>query len=121
MVTITDIECKDAAGNEYNYSSGFTTSGTLTHKTVLYNEDEDDVFFNAIMVLYKNDIMIDFECIEECALVLDETEVTFEIEIPEDEDLSQYKYMVYFISDTAPTHFYGNVPSRTNPYVVKGN
>lgn len=120
-LSIKEIVCTDANGNEYNYSTGFTTSGTLTHKTVLYNEDEDDVFFYAVCALYKNDILVDFMYSEECALVLDEAEVTFEIEIPEDEDLSQYKYMVYFISDTAPTHFYGPVPSRTNPYVVKGN
>lgn len=119
-LSIESTECTDANGNSYTYSTGFTTSGTLTHTTVLYNSDEDDVFFNAIMVLYKNDIMIDFECIEECALVLDETEVTFEIEIPEDEDLSQYKYMVYFISDTNPTQYYGKMPSVTNPYVVEG-
>lgn len=117
---ITKTACTDADGNAYTYSTGFTTSGTLTHTTTLYNSDEDDVFFTGVMALYKNDIMIDFDAIEECALVLDETEVTFEIEIPEDEDLSQYKYMVYFISDTAPTQYYGEMPSRTNPYVVQG-
>lgn len=117
---ITAVECTDAEGNAYDYSTGFTTSGTLTHKTTFYNSDEDDVFFTGVMVLYKNDIMIDFETIDDCALVLDETEVTFEIEIPEDEDLSQYKYMVYFINDTAPTQFYGYMPSRENPYVVQG-
>ncbi len=117
---ITNISCKDAEGNEYNYSTGFTTSGTLTHTTTFYNSDEDDIFFTGVMVLYKNDIMIDFETIEDCALVLDETEVTFEIEIPEDEDLSQYKYMVYFINDTAPTQYYGSMPSKENPYVVQG-
>lgn len=117
---ITDVVCTDANGDEYTRSTGFTTSGTLTHTTTLYNSDEDDVFFTAVMVLYKNDIMIDFDTIEECALVLDETEVTFEIEIPEDEDLSGYKYMVYFISDTAPTQYYGAMPSLMNPYIVEG-
>lgn len=117
---IKEVICTDADGAEYTRSSKFTKSGTLTHKTVLYNYDEDDVFFTAVMVLYKNDIMIDFETIDECALVLDETEVTFEIEIPEDEDLSQYKYMVYFISDTAPTQYYGEMPSLMNPYIVEG-
>ncbi len=117
---IKEVICTDADGAEYTRSSKFTTSGTLTHKTVLYNYDEDDVFFTAVMVLYKNDIMIGFETIDECALVLDETEVTFEIEIPEDEDLSQYKYMVYFISDTAPTQYYGEMPSLMNPYIVEG-
>lgn len=117
---IVSTVCEDANGNEYTYATGFTTSGTLKHTTVLYNEDEDDVFFNAIMVLYKNDIMVDFECIEECALVLDEAEVTFEIEIPDDGDVSEYSYMVYFISDTTPTQFYGYMPSRTNPYIVQG-
>lgn len=117
---ITSVVCKDADGNEYNYSTGFTTAGTLTHTTTLYNSDEDDIFFTGVMVLYKNDIMIDMATIEDCALVLDESEVTFEIEIPEDEDLSQYKYMVYFINDTAPTQYYGYMPSRENPYVVQG-
>ncbi len=119
-LNITAVVCKDAADNEYDRSSGFTTSGTLTHTTTLYNSDEDDVFFTAVMVLYKNDIMIDFATVEDCALVLDETEVTFEIEIPEDEDLTQYKYMVYFISDTAPTQYYGQMPSLMNPYIVEG-
>ncbi len=117
---ITAIECIDAEGNAYDYSTGFTTSGTLTHKTTFYNSDEDDVFLTGVMVLYKNDIMIDFETIDECALVLDETDVTFEIEIPEDEDLSQYKYMVYFINDAAPTQYYGYMPHKNNPYVVQG-
>ena len=117
---ITDIECTDAEGNPYDYSTGFTTSGTLTHTTTLYNSDEDDVFFTAVMVLYKNDIMIDFATVDECALVLDEAEVTFEIEIPEDEDLSQYKYMVYFVNEDTPTQYYGYMPSRENPYVVQG-
>ncbi len=119
-LNIEETVCIDAEGNEYNNSTGFTTSGLLTHKTVLYNSDEDDVNYVAVMALYKNDILIDFDFINDCALVLDTTEVTFEIEIPEDEDLSQYKYMVYFISDTTPTQFYGAVPSRTNPYVVMG-
>ncbi len=117
---ITDVVCIDANGNEYDRSAGFTTSGTLTHTTTLYNSDEDDVFFTAVMVLYKNDIMIDIVTIEECALVLDEAEVTFEIEIPEDEDLSQYKYMVYFVNDTEPTQYYGAMPSLQNPYIVQG-
>lgn len=117
---ITDVTCTDADGNAYSYSTGFTTSGTLTHTTTLYNSDEDDVFFTAVMVLYKNDIMIDFETVDECALVLDEAEVTFEIEIPEDEDLSQYKYMVYFVNEDTPTQYYGYMPSRENPYVVQG-
>lgn len=119
-IEITSVTCEDAEGNEYTRSTGFTTSGTLTHTAVLYNSDEDDVFFTAVMVLYKNDIMIDYDTIDDCALVLDEAEVTFEIEIPEDEDLSQYKYMVYFISDTAPTQYYGEMPSLTNPYIVEG-
>ncbi|MBQ7876725.1 MAG: hypothetical protein IJ316_05485 [Clostridia bacterium] len=117
---ITSVLCIDADGNEYNRSTHFTTSGTLTHTTTLYNSDEDDVFFTAVMVLYKNDIMIDIATIEECALVLDETEVTFEIEIPEDEDLSQYKYMVYFVNDAEPTQYYGAMPSLQNPYIVQG-
>ncbi|MBQ8540672.1 MAG: hypothetical protein IJ435_04265 [Clostridia bacterium] len=117
---ITDVVCIDADGNEYTRSSGFTTSGTLTHTTTLYNSDEDDVFFTAVAVLYKNDIMIDFVTVEDCALVLDEAEVTLDIEIPEDEDLTQYKYMVYFISDTAPTQYYGAMPSLMNPYIVEG-
>ncbi|MBQ8002780.1 MAG: carbohydrate binding domain-containing protein [Clostridia bacterium] len=119
-LSIKGVVCKDASGAEYTRSTGFTTSGTLTHTTTLYNSDEDDVFFTAVMVLYKNDIMIDFATIEDCALVLDEAEVTFEIEIPEDEDLTQYKYMVYFISDTTPTQYYGEMPSLTNPYIVEG-
>ncbi len=117
---IKTVLCKDANGNEYDRTSGFTTSGTLTHTTTLYNSDEDDVFFTAVGVLYKNDIMIDFVTAEECALVLDEAEVTLEIEIPEDEDLTQYKYMVYFISDTTPTQYYGQMPSLMNPYIVEG-
>lgn len=117
---IRSVECTDADGNSYNYSTGFTTTGTLTHTTVLYNSDEDDVYFNAVAVLFRNDIMVDFQCIEECALVLDETEVTFEIEIPDEGEVSEYSYMVYFISDTTPTSFYGYVPSRSNPYVVSG-
>ena len=65
--------------------------------------------------------MIDFVTASEQALVLDETEVTLEIEIPEDEDLSQYKYMVYFVSDTSPTAYYGGVRHRVaNPYIVEG-
>ena len=64
--------------------------------------------------------MIDFVTVEDCALVLDEAEVTLDIEIPEDEDLTQYKYMVYFISDTAPTQYYGAMPSLMNPYIVEG-
>lgn len=117
---ITSVVCIDANGNEYDRASGFTTSGTLTHTTTLYNSDEDDVFFTAVGVLYKNDIMIDFVTAEECALVLDEAEVTLEIEIPEDEDLTQYKYMVYFINDTTPTQYYGQMPSLQNPYIVEG-
>lgn len=117
---IRDITCKDANGDAYTYETKFTTSGTLTHTTTLYNSDEDDVFFTGVMVLYKNDIMIDMATIEDCALVLDETEVTFEIEIPEDDDLSQYKYMVYFVNDTAPTQYYGEMPEANNPYVVEG-
>ncbi len=117
---ITNVECTDADGNKYTCSTGFTTSGTLTHTTTLYNSDEDDVFFNAIMVLYRNDIMVDFECIEDCALVLDETEVTFEIEIPDEGELSEYSYMVYFISDTNPNQYYGEMPDRENPYIVQG-
>ena len=119
-LTIEKILCIDAEGNEYNRSEGFTTSGTLTHTTTLYNSDEDDVFFTAVAVVYKNDIMIDLVTVEDCALVLDEAEVTLEIEIPEDDDLTQYKYMVYFISDTAPTQYYGEMPSITNPYIVQG-
>lgn len=117
---ITETVCTDAEGNVYNYSTGFTTSGTLTHTTTLYNSDEDDVFFNAIAVVFRNGIMVDFECIEECALVLDETEVTFEIEIPDEGEVSEYSYMVYFISDTTPTQYYGYMPSRNNPYIVQG-
>ncbi len=117
---ITNVLCIDANGNEYNRSTGFTTAGNLTHTTTLYNSDEDDVFFTAVMVLYKNDIMIDIATIEDCALVLDETEVTFDIEIPEDEDLSAYKYMVYFVNDTQPTQYYGEMPSLQNPYIVQG-
>lgn len=117
---ITNVLCIDANGNEYSRSTGFTTSGSLTHTTTLYNSDEDDVFFTAVMVLYKNDIMIDIATIEDCALVLDETDVTFDIEIPEDEDLSAYKYMVYFVNDTQPTQYYGEMPSLQNPYIVQG-
>ncbi len=117
---ITSVLCIDSEGSEYSRSTGFTTSGTLTHTTTLYNSDEDDVFFTAVMVLYKNDIMVELETIEECALVLDETEVTFEIEIPEGEDLSQYKYMVYFVNDTEATQYYGAMPSLQNPYIVQG-
>lgn len=116
---IVSIVCTDENG-EYDYSTGFS-SRNLTHTTTLYNSDEDDVFFNAIMVLYRNDIMVDFEVIKDCALVLDETEVTFEIEIPEEGELNEYRYMVYFISDTQPTHFYGKVPNKLNPYEVSGN
>ncbi len=119
-IDIKSVVCTDANGAEFTKETGFTTSGTLTHTTTLYNNDEDDVFFTAVMVLYKNDIMIDFEAKNECALVLDDTEVVFEIEIPEDEDLSQYKYMVFFINDIVPTQYYGEMPSRTNPFVVKG-
>ncbi len=118
---ILSIESVDSTGESFDQSTGFSNAGTVTHTTVLYSSDEDDVYFIAIAALYKNDILVDFQYSEECALVLDETEVVFEIDIPEDEDLSQYKYMVYFISDTDPTAFYGGVPSRTNPYVVKGN
>lgn len=117
---ITNIVCKEENGEEYNQTPGFSTRN-LTHTTTLYNNDEDDVFFNAIMVLYRNDIMVDFKVIKECALVLDETEVTFEISIPREGELNEYKYMVYFISDTEPTHFYGQVPHKTNPYIVSGN
>lgn len=117
---IRDIACTDADGNAYDRTTGFTTSGTLTHTTTLYNSDEDDVYFTAVMVLYKNDIMVDFEAVQECALVLDEAEVTLEIEIPEDDDLTQYKYMVYFINDTAPTQYYGKMPWLNNPYIVEG-
>ncbi|MBR5535208.1 MAG: hypothetical protein IKU60_01035 [Clostridia bacterium] len=117
---IENIVCTDADGNEYDRASGFTTSGTLTHTTTLYNSDEDDVYFTAVMVLYKNDIMIDFEAVSDCALVLDDTDVTLEIEIPEDEDLTQYKYMVYFINDTTPTQYYGKMPWLDNPYIVEG-
>lgn len=117
---ITSVDCKDADGNKYDHETGFTTSGTLTHTTTLYNSDEDDIFFTAVMVLYKNDIMIDFKTVEDCALVLDETEVTLEIEIPEDEDLTQYKYMVYFVNEDAPTQYYGTMPWIMNPYIVEG-
>lgn len=117
---ITNIECKEPSGADYNYITKFSEPGKHYHTTTLYNSSEDDVYFVAVMVLYKNDIMIDFKYSEECALVLDETEVEFEIDIPEDEDLSQYKYMVYFISDSDATAYYGETQSRENPYVVQG-
>lgn len=119
-LTITSIECKDANNNAYSRADGFTTAGTLTHTTTLYNSDEDDVFFTAVMVLFKNDILIDIKTIEECALVLDETDVTFEIDIPKDEDITQYKYMVYFVNDAQPTQYYGEMPALDNPYIVQG-
>lgn len=107
--------------SEERLPGSFSTSGKITHTTTFYNSDEDDVYFTGVMALYKNDILIDIEIVEECALILDEADITFEIEIPEDDDLSQYKYLVYFVNADAPTQFYGKVPSRTNPYVVKGN
>lgn len=119
-LTITNIECKEPSGNDYNYSTKFTESGKHTHTTTLYNASEDDIYFVAVCVLYKDDIMVDFQYSEECALVLDETEVEFTIDIPDDGNLSSYKYMVYFISDSDTTQFYGETQSRTNPYVVQG-
>ncbi len=119
---ITDIEAVDSEGNAFDYRSGFSTSGTITHTTTFYNSDEDDVFYTAYIVLYKNDIMVDYKVVEgNMALVLDEDVCELTIDIPEDDDLSQYSYMVYFVSDSDMTLFYGDVPSRTNPYVVSGN
>ncbi len=120
-LAIKGVEATDGAGNKVDYQSGFSASGKLTHKTTFYNSDEDDVYYTAIMVLYKNDIMVDYDIQEGCmALVLDEAVNELSVNIPEGEDLSQYKYMVYFVSDTDPTVYYGEMPSRTNPYIVNG-
>lgn len=120
-LVIKSITSTDANGNSFTRDEGFSTRGVITHTTEFYNEDEDDVEFAAVWALYRNDIMIDFGYSLETALVLDTTEVTLEIEIPEEGKLSEYKYLVYFVSDSNPTHLYGKTPTRTNPYVAKGN
>lgn len=117
---IRQIECVEPSGKAYTYETKFAESGVHTHRTVLYNNSEDDVYFTAVMVLYRNDIMVDFKYSEECALVLDEAEVEFEIDIPDEGNVSEYKYMVYFISENDITAYYGPTQTRTNPYVVQG-
>ncbi len=120
-LSIKSVEAVDGAGNAFDYLSGFSAAGKLTHKTTFYNSDEDDVYYTAIMVLYKNGIMVDCDIQEGCmALVLDEAVSELSVNIPEGEDLSQYRYMVYFISDTDPTVYYGEIPRKTNPYIVNG-
>lgn len=117
---ITDVECTDADGNAYSYADGFTTSGTLTHSTTFYNSDVDDVYYKAVMVLYKDGIMIDCQIRDEMALLQDETTTTFSINIPEDDDVSKYSYVVFFVNESDATNYYGQLGDIINPCVVKG-
>lgn len=117
-ISIKSVEVTDAEGNAVDRKAGLTKSGQVTHKTTLYNSDEDDVYYTAVLALYKNDIMVD--CVIETGnmvLVLDEAVNTLTVNIPEDEDLSQYKYMVYFINDADPTVYYGTI-DENNPYIL---
>lgn len=117
-ITIEEVEITYADGEAVENDT-FSKAGTITHRTLFYNHDTD-IYFKGIAVLYKNDIMIGQpQIIEDMALELYETEVVFTIEIPEDEDLSQYKYMVYFVDSDNPRKFYGDI--WNNPYIVKGN
>lgn len=118
---ITSVVCTDGEGNVFDPSEGFTTTGDIEHKVTLYNSDEDDVFFTAVMITYKNDRFEKAYFVQDYALVLDETEVVLKTSVDEGDNPADYKYMVYFINDTDHTQIYGRVPSRENPYIVSGH
>ncbi|MGM9550999.1 MAG: hypothetical protein ACI3XA_01960 [Clostridia bacterium] len=132
---IVSVECTQGGGNKFvpgqgiierepvpfDPKEGFTDTGYLTHKITVYNSDEDDVYYIALMVVYKNGQYYGSSKSRNCALVNDETEIVLTKYLNTDDDASMYSYMVYIFNESDYTQVYGKVPSRENPYIVYGH
>lgn len=126
---IRSIECTqggryqgrvEVPGTAFDPSEGFTEGGILRHKITVYNSDEDDVYFTAVMILYKDGKFDQLGYTHDYALVNDETEIEVGVMV-NSSDAAGYSYVVYVFNDTDHTQIYGKVGIKENPYVVYGH
>lgn len=111
----------DDTNEEFYPEEGyFEQRGSITHTTRLLNSGDSDESVIAIVAVFRNDQLAQLYSTGNTVIragVRRDLEITFEI--PQDGDIEEYRYEVFFINNLTSMQIIGS-PSALNPMVVVG-